>query len=214
MLRPDLCMDVAGTPPQPDAGPVIVWDCQDSTNQRWLLTPSDATTDVDRQPIDLSQNYQLPITLEGLEAGGVADAERGGTTNFTPIISYHRDGGSNQGLYLDWYSSDQVRFRGIGSNRCIDISHSDTATAGRELVLWDCSDQASQQWRAEQLDNSQVVLHNVSHPELCMDISGAPHEPDGADFIVWNCTAEVNQQFLLTSYDPTPPEPDQSHDEL
>src|SRR5262249_45748131 len=125
-----------------------------------------------------------------------------------------RTGGSNQGLNLDWYTSDQVRFRGTGSGRCIDIKNSDTATAGRKLVLWDCTDQLSQQWRTQELDNGQVLLHNASHPELCMDIAGAPPVPDGAHFIVWTCTGDVNQQFLLTSFDPTPPEPDREHDEL
>ncbi|HSV65659.1 MAG TPA: RICIN domain-containing protein [Mycobacteriales bacterium] len=216
VLRPDLCMDVAGAPRQPDAGNVIVWGCQDSVNQRWLLTPADATYDIDREPIDLSRNYEGPATLEGLEAGGVADAYRGRTGNNTPIISYHRDGGSNQGWYLDWFSSNQVRIRGVGSSsRCIDIHNSNTATAGRELVLWDCTYQASQQWRAELLDNGQMLLHNASRPDLCMDIAGAPHTPDAGNLIVWPCTAAVNQQFILTAYDPTgTPEPDREHSEL
>jgi hypothetical protein len=213
-------MDVAGAPSTPDAGNIIVWPCTDAANQRWLLTPAAATFDIDRQPVSLADNYPLPSTIEGLEAGGVLDAYRGRTGNSTNIISYHRNGASNQGWNLDWYSRsqyswDQVRFRGQGSNRCIDIHNSNSATAGRELVLWDCTDQASQQWRAVPLDNGQVVLANASRPDLCMDVAGAPHTPDAGNIIVWPCTASVNQQFLLTAFDPNgTPEPDREHDEL
>jgi hypothetical protein len=174
MLNPDLCMDVARAPSQPDAGSVIVWGCQDSTNQRWLLTPSDATTGLEPQPIDLSQNYQLSTSLEGLKADGIADAFNRGTGNFTPIISYYRTGGSNQGLNLDWYASDQVRLRGTGSQRCIDIKNSDTASAGSPLVLWDRTDQLSQQWRAEELDNGRG-----REPAVPADfVRPTPPEPD------------------------------------
>jgi hypothetical protein len=210
VLRPDLCMDVANAPTTPDAGNVIVWPCHDAANERWLFTPADAATTATATPIDLSANYGLPSTVEGMEAGGVLDAFQGGTSNDTNIISYHRTGASNQGWNLDWWASDVLSFRGQGSNRCIDIHNSNTAAAGRELVLWNCTGQASQQWRVEQLTNEQVLLENVSRPDLCMDVGGAPHTPDAGNIIVWPCTGTVNQEFLLTSFDPTgTPAPDQ-----
>jgi len=211
VLRPDLCMDVDGAPTTPDAGNVIVWPCHVASNERWLFTPADAATQSTATPIDLSANYTLPSTVEGMEAGGVLDASDGGTSNNTEIISFHRDGGSNQGWNLDWLTRDIVRFRGVGSNRCIDIHNSNTATAGRPLVLWNCSGQPSQLWRVEQLTDAQVLLQNLSRPDLCMDVSGAPHTPDAGNIIVWPCTGAVNQTFLLTSFDPTgTPEPDQA----
>jgi hypothetical protein len=228
-------MDLAGSNGDPNHGNIIVWQCQVSVNQRWLLTPAYAADSTDIEPFDISANYELPITLEGMEAGGDLDAFQGRTDNGTNINSFHRNGGSNQGWYLDWTSSNVVTFRGVGSsasvsagaapaassNHCIDIYHSDTATAGRELVLWDCNGQASQQWMVLRLVDheeaqliSEVQLINVAHPELCMDTSRPPGNPDGGHIVVQNCSLfAVSQQFLLTSFDPTgTPEPD--HPEL
>jgi endonuclease/exonuclease/phosphatase family metal-dependent hydrolase len=214
VAHPDLCLDVAGAPSTPDAGPIVVWGCNDTANQRWLFTPAAAGTDVDRSPPDLSAR-RGPSTVENIRAGGVMDADHGRTDNGTGIVSYHRTGAANQGWNLDWYGRDKVRLRGVGSNRCVDIRHSDTAEAGRDLVLWDCNDTATQQWRTEQLDGGLVLLHNASHPELCVDVSGAPDVPDAGKMIVWPCAGSPNQQFLLTPFDPTgTPEHDHPRDEL
>jgi len=204
-----LCMNVRGAPDKPDGPEIILYACQDTANERWLFTPADATTDPSFSLIDLSQNYTLPATMESLQAGGVLDAERGGTANGTQIISYHRNGGSNQGWNLDWYSLDTVRFHGVGSDRCIDPASADPGS-GTLLTLADCSFSATQLWRAEQISNGQVVLRNYSRPLLCMDIQGGPNEPDRGDLILYNCTATPNQQWLFTSFDPTgTPVPDQ-----
>jgi endonuclease/exonuclease/phosphatase family metal-dependent hydrolase len=206
------CMNVRGGPDRPDGPDIILYPCQNTDNERWLFTSAEATADPTFSPIDLSQNYTLPTTMESLEAGGVLDAEHGGTATGTQIISYHRNGGSNQGWTLGWFSTNTVQFRGVGSNRCIDLA-SPNPRAGTRLILADCSFSATQQWRAFQLSNEQVVLENVftaPSSTLCMDIEGAPTEPDRGDLILFNCTGNPNQQWLFTSFDPTgTPVPDQ-----
>ena len=71
------------------------------------------------------QPHISTATLRGARAVGIVCA----ALFFAPVIlslafpdlflyaPYHRTGGSNQGLNLDWYSSDLVRLRGVGSNR-------------------------------------------------------------------------------------------------
>jgi Ricin-type beta-trefoil lectin domain len=99
----------------------------------------------------------------------------------------------------------------VGSNRCIDVHNSNAITADRELVLFDCTGQASQVLLVEQRTDGQVSLRNESHPDLCMDIRGAPPTPDGGHLIVWPCSGEANQEFMFTSFDPTgTPEPEQA----
>jgi endonuclease/exonuclease/phosphatase family metal-dependent hydrolase len=212
MAHPELCMDVAGAPSTPDAGPIVVWGCNNTANQRWVFTPATASTDADRSPPDLSAD-RGPSTVEGMQAGGVLDADQEDTGNDTGIISYHRTGGANQGWNLDWYGRDKVRLRGVASNRCIDIRNSDTAEAGRDVVLWDCNDTDTQQWRTRWLDGGQVVLQNDSHPELCLDLAGEPQVPDAGSAIVWTCTGSPNQQFLFTPFNPTST-PKRGHGEL
>jgi len=209
VLRPDLCMDVEGAPTTPDAGNVIVWPCHVASNERWLFTPADAATTDTADPIDLSANYTLPSTIENMDAGGVLDAFHARTENNTDIVSFHRNGAPNQGWNLNWLTTNALTIQGVGSNRCIDVHNSTTITAGRELVLFDCTGQDSQTWVTEQLTDGQVSLRNGSRPDLCMDIRGGPPMPDGGHLIVGPCSGDPSQELLLTSFDPTgTPEPD------
>jgi hypothetical protein len=211
LFLPYLCMDVEGAPTTPDAGNVIVWPCHVASNERWLFTPADEAITDNPTPIDMSANYTLPSTIENMRAGGVLDAFHARTENNTDIISYHRTGAANQGWNLNWITASTLTIQGVGSNRCIDVHNSNTITAGRELVLFDCTGQASQVWMVEQLADGQVSLRNGSHPDLCMDIGGAPPTPDAGQLIVWHCTGLANQEFMFTSFDPTgTPEPEQA----
>ena len=211
LFLPYLCMDVEGAPTTPDAGNVIVWPCHVASNERWLFTPADEAITDNPTPIDMSANYTLPSTIENMRAGGVLDAFHARTENNTDIISFHRTGGANQGWNLNWITASSLTIEGVGSNRCIDVHNSNTITAGRELVLFDCTGQASQVWMVEQLADGQVSLRNGSHPDLCMDIRGAPATPDEGHLIVWPCTGLANQEFMFTSFDPTgTPEPEQA----
>ncbi len=213
VLRPDLCMNVSGGPTDPDNGAMIVWPCQDTTNERFLITPAEAPSDLDLSPIDLSRYQTLPRTMENLWAGGVLDADRGRTGNGTWILSWVRNGGLNQGWDLAWSDSQTVQFRGEASNRCIDIFDSNNNVGpGRNLVLWNCTDQASQHWRAVQLVNDQVELQNLLYPSLCMDIADSTGRPEGR-MVVQNCTGSVSQQWLFTAFDPTGT-PEHEHSEL
>jgi hypothetical protein len=182
-----------------------------ASNERWLFTPADEAITDTLTAIDMSANYTLPSTIENMRSGGVLDAFHERTGNNTDIISFHRTGGSNQGWNLNWITTSSLTIQGVCSNRCIDVHNSNTITADRDLVLFDCTGQASQVWLVEQLTDGQVSLRNGSHPDLCMDIRGAPANPDEGHLIVWHCTGLANQEFMFSSFDPTgTPEPEQA----
>ena len=133
-------------------------------------------------------------------------------------ISFHRNGGANQGWNLNWRSLpvpvplfNPLTIQGVGSRRCIDIHNSDTATAGRDLLIFDCTGQPSQSWVAEQATNGQVLLRNGLRSDLCMDNDDPTRTADGGQLRVQPCSGGPSQEFMLTSFDPTgTPTPDQS----
>jgi GH18 family chitinase len=214
---PDQCLNIRGGQKDPnDTKQVILYACQNTPNSRFVFTPANATKDISRSPRDLSQDVPGPITLENMKAGGVADVKKEKTGNNTALISYHRTGGGNQGWKVGWHNfGETVVFQGVASDRCIDIHNSgDDVGPGRELVIFECNGQPNQEWRPEQLDNGQMLLHSVAHPELCMDIEDAPVNPNDGRLIVWNCTGDSNQQWLLTPFDPSgdPEEPGDPRD--
>ena len=217
MVDRDLCLNISGG--QSDihkAKRTILWGCENTPNERWIFTPSWPDTILDSGPWDFSHYVPGPITLESLKAGGVMDVSDSQTGNDSLVVQFHRNRQPNQGWNLDYVDGQTVTFRGVQSNRCLDIHNSGTAEAGRELVIWDCHPgQASQQWRLEQLEGAEVMLHSVAHPELCMDVHGDPDDPDQGYLDVWNCGSHDspprNQTWVLTPYDPSGspvPDPD------
>jgi GH18 family chitinase len=205
-LLPSLCMNVQGSQGDPnDAANTILYACQNTSNERWIFTPADPSTQQWSAPVvDQSLAVPGPTTLENMNSGGVLDADNNGTGNGTDIVSWHRNGQANQGWNLHWVTNDTVTFEGASSNRCLDIYQSDqNVTAGRQLVLWDCTGGDSQDWRAVQDVNGQVELQNILYPSLCLDVSGAPTNPDLGSMDAYTCNGDPNQQWLFTPYDPT-----------
>jgi GH18 family chitinase len=216
VLKPSLCMNIDGGQDDPNhTKNVILYACQNTSNERWIFTSANASTQTAATPVDLSQTVPGPATLENMNSGGVLDAEEELTANGTNIVSWHRNGQNNQGWNLNWVTSDTVIFKGAGSGRCLDIYLSDqNVTAGRKLVLWDCTGGDSQEWQTEQLVNGQVALHNHLYPTLCLDVSGAPTNPDNGTMDAYTCNGDPNQQWLFTPYDPNgTPQQDTDPDE-
>jgi hypothetical protein len=219
LAKPDLCLQ-QGTD---QLGNEFSGPCADIPAQRWIVTPENAPTQAAVTPVNLPSMEPGQITLESMNAGGVMDVLGGATANNSPVGQFHRMEGDglnpNQGWNLTWLDDHRVTFQGEQSKRCLDIDHSETAESGRRLVIYDCADQASQQWEPEQLvDSDQDVVrwHSVAHPDLCMDVSGAPTDPDAGNLIVFTCSADANQVWTFTPYDPTgtPVVNHDIHDEL
>jgi hypothetical protein len=157
-------------------------------------------------------DYSTPQATESMQAGGGLDVSGGATANNSRVITYHRDRGANQAWLEDIYQTspvDTVRFRGVGSNRCLDILNSTTATSGRPLVIFDCNNNASQQWILEDLGDSQTRIRSVLNPNLCMNVSGGQDVQDGPPMIVYNCSAgpvtSPNERFFFTPADASGP---------
>ncbi|MFJ6217200.1 glycosyl hydrolase family 18 protein [Streptomyces sp. NPDC092296] len=204
-----LCLNVSGG--QPDINTpkrAILWDCNNTPNERWIFTPSWPYTFATEGPWDFSKQVPGPVSVESLKAGGLMDVDRRHTDNDSLVVQYHRTRQPNQGWYLSWSDSQTVTFKGVQSGRCLDIHSSDTAEAGREAVIFDCHPgQASQQWRVEQLRGAEVMFHSVARPDLCLDVHGGPVDPDQGYLDVWPCSSHAdparNQTWLMTPYDPS-----------
>ncbi|MEU1085100.1 RICIN domain-containing protein [Streptomyces sp. NPDC005908] len=218
LVDEDLCMTVRGgqtdihDPKQVE----LAW-CLNKPGQRWIFTPSVAHTTPDSEPWDFSQHVSGPVALESLKAGGLMDVSHNQTGNGALIVQYHRTRQPNQGWYLDYIknaattraASDDgniVTFRGVQSNRCLDIHNPESAVSGREVVIFDCQPgRTSQQWKLEQLRGEEVVVHSVAHPELCLDVFHGPTDPDEGYLDVYNCSSPddryENQTWLFTPYD-------------
>jgi hypothetical protein len=219
LAKPDLCLQ-QGTD---QLGNEFSGPCADLPAQRWIVTPENAPTEDAVTPVNLPSMEPGQITLESMNAGGVMDVLGKATANDSSVGQFHRKEGDgpnpNQGWNLTWLDDHRVTFQGDQSKRCLDILHSDTAESGRQLVIYDCNGQASQQWEPEQLadsDQDLVRWHNVAHPELCMDVAGAPTDPDTGNLIVFTCNTGANQVWTFTPYNPTgTPEVNHDiHDEL
>ncbi|WP_073809098.1 glycosyl hydrolase family 18 protein [Kitasatospora sp. CB01950] len=205
VLLPSLCMNIEGGQSDPNlTANIVLYGCENTPNERWIITPAHPSNTQVAHPDDLSRITPATVTIGAAISGGVLDAYHERTANDTDIVSWHRNGLSNQGWIPHWRGDNIVTFEGVGSHRCVDIYQSDrNVTAGRKLVLWDCSGGTSQLWHAYQLDDGQVVLQSVLYPDLCMDVAGAPSNPDNGYLDAWNCNANPNQQFILSPFDLT-----------
>ncbi len=170
-----------------------------------------ATLESDHQPVRIQLSttatptfsavpvYPTPRVIENAQAGGVLDAHDQGTADFTPIDSYARNGQSNQAWTVLGYPDGSERFVGVGSSRCVDITHSDQDPgSGTGLSLYDCSDQDSQRWLPIYLGNSQFELQSVLLPSLCMNVSGGQSDPTSANgLVLYGCANTPNERFFF-----------------
>ncbi len=168
----------------------------------------------DHRPVQFSMPVPTPTfspvpvfstsrALENTQAGGVLDGYKDGTANFTPLDAFRRTGRSNQRWNVDTYPDGTLRFRGAGSGRCVDITYSDHDPGpGRNLSLYDCTDQASQRWRPVYVGGGVFLLASVERPALCMNVSGGQSDPNRADSVIlWNCENTANERWRFTPAD-------------
>eukprot|EP01084_Bolivina_argentea_P278618 476048_1 len=95
----------------------------------------------------------------------------------------YRSSGSFEGPY---------RIRGIGSNRCLDISG--YPRNGARLIIWDCHRGANQRWYI----NKRTREFRVgSKRGKCLDIHGSHYNQrrNGATVHYWKCHGGQNQKF-------------------
>jgi type 1 glutamine amidotransferase len=81
--------------------------------------------------------------------------------------------------------------RGVGSNRCLDVSGASQAD-GAQAQIWDCNGQANQQWTSTGSGELRV------YGNKCLDVNGAG-TADGSAVIIWNCNGQNNQKWRLNA---------------
>lgn len=81
--------------------------------------------------------------------------------------------------------------RGLGSNRCLDVTGAGTAN-GTLLQIWDCNGQTNQQWTA--LSNGELQVYG----NKCLDVSNHATAA-GTRVEIWDCNGGGNQQWTLNA---------------
>ncbi|MGI5270451.1 ricin-type beta-trefoil lectin domain protein [Nonomuraea sp. CA-218870] len=84
-------------------------------------------------------------------------------------------------------SGDTGPFRGVASNRCLDVNGASQAN-GAQVLIWDCNGQANQQWTATSAGELRV------YGGKCLDVNGAG-TADGTAVIIWDCNGQNNQKW-------------------
>ncbi|MFG1694703.1 glycoside hydrolase family 27 protein [Nonomuraea sp. NPDC049309] len=84
-----------------------------------------------------------------------------------------------------------VRIRGEGSGRCLDVEEASQAN-GTPVIIWDCHQQANQQW-SETADGELRVYGGK-----CLDVEEAG-TADGTPVIIWDCNGQDNQKWRFNS---------------
>jgi hypothetical protein len=81
--------------------------------------------------------------------------------------------------------------RGAGSNRCLDVPNA-SQTDGALLQIWDCNNQANQQWTLT--SGGQLTVYGTK----CLDVPNHA-TANGTRVQIWTCTGGANQQWRLNS---------------
>jgi alpha-galactosidase len=100
------------------------------------------------------------------------------------VAAYRVSGGSP-------LPSTTSRFRGAGSNRCLDVDNASTAS-GAAVVIWDCHTAANQQWTT--WANGEIRVFG----DKCLDAYDQG-TTNGTQVIIWSCNGQPNQQWTLDS---------------
>ncbi|MGS2648702.1 lectin [Streptosporangium sp. LJ11] len=88
-------------------------------------------------------------------------------------------------------SGDTSALRGVGSNRCLDVSGASQAN-GATVNIWDCNGQANQRWTSNSSGELRV------YGNKCLDVSGAG-TADGTAVLIWDCNGQNNQKWRFNS---------------
>ncbi|TDE55739.1 right-handed parallel beta-helix repeat-containing protein [Nonomuraea mesophila] len=86
---------------------------------------------------------------------------------------------------------DTGAFRGVGSNRCLDVDGASQSN-GAQVLIWDCNGQANQQWTTTSAGELRV------YGGKCLDVNGAG-TADGTAVIIWDCNGQNNQKWTLNA---------------
>ncbi|MFG1949380.1 glycoside hydrolase family 27 protein [Nonomuraea sp. NPDC048826] len=83
------------------------------------------------------------------------------------------------------------RIQGAGSGRCIDVNGASQAN-GAQVIIWDCHQQANQQWTATTAGELRV------YGSKCLDVNNAG-TADGTGVIIWDCNGQSNQRWRFNA---------------
>jgi PKD repeat protein len=118
----------------------------------------------------------------------------GGTRNVHVVFkapsanSFDMDSITGQG---DGSPGSTSALRGVGSNRCLDVSGASQAN-GAQVQIWDCNGQPGQQWTSTSAGELRV------YGTKCLDVTGAG-TADGTAVIIWDCNGQNNQKWRLNA---------------
>ncbi|MBS2537185.1 RICIN domain-containing protein [Catenulispora sp. NF23] len=211
VLVPSLCMNVSGGQSVPTtASGLILFACANVPNERFFFGPATpaTATDPNVDPVSYLQSVGQ-FTMENLFNGGVMDVQGNATANNTLVDSYSRNGLANQAwTAIPNSTNGTVSLKSVSSGRCVDIHNSTAATLGSELVIFDCSGQASQQFFPIALSDGQWEFQSASTlPAVsgaCLVTANATSgNPRSGNESVNTCNNAGRQTFTLTPYDPT-----------
>ncbi|WP_066367284.1 lectin [Herbidospora mongoliensis] len=105
--------------------------------------------------------------------------------------SIGQPGGSSPSPSPTSSPSTTTPIRGVGSNRCVDVTGVSQAN-GAAAQIWDCNSQNNQQWTATSAGELRV------YGGKCLDVNGAS-TADGAAVIIWDCNGQNNQKWRFNS---------------
>ena len=82
----------------------------------------------------------------------------------------------------------------VGAGKCLDVPNS-SSTPGVQLQIWDCNNQANQQWTRTSSNQLTVV---TGGSQMCLDAYDNQTSP-GTKVETWSCNGGANQQWQLNS---------------
>lgn len=85
-------------------------------------------------------------------------------------------------------------FRNVNAGKCLDVTDVSKEN-GANIQLWDCTEQAGQQFTLVPSDSGYVSLRNVNSGK-CLDVWGWSTAA-GANIAQYSCTGSANQQFRV-----------------
>lgn len=127
----------------------------------------------------------------------ILDVANNSSANGTHIITYDRNGGSNQLFTLVASKDGTFTIRSRFTGKCLDLNNGTRATAGDYVNEWSCQDQVTQNWRFTQwpLDPGAMKIVNTSNG-LCLDVLGNK-TGNGRWVGVYPCSGDINQKWTL-----------------
>jgi len=176
-----LCLNISHGQTNPnDAQGLILYECQNTPNERWVFTPADATTGAEPNPVNLSLDYGGPVTLESMRdaASPTWRAPRPPTTP-RPSPSTATAAATRAGT---WTGSTATRSRSRTSPAQVpDILNSTNGVAaGRQLVVFDCHGGQLSQQVAGAATGQRQLSSATPTTWTCAWTSPAPTDPTTA----------------------------------